>query len=67
MTDRLDTRPRLADADRLYAELIDLHRGLNEDQSHQLNARLILLLANQVGDTAIVREAMATARTGLGE
>ena len=41
---------------------MDAHQGLSEDQSHLLNARLILLLANQVGDVAQLKALIATAR-----
>jgi len=61
----LKTDPNIADADAFYAELIEHHRGLNEEQSRLLNARLILLLANHVGDLAALREAMAIAKEGI--
>jgi len=48
--------------DDFYEELINLHRDLSDEQSVQVNARLILLLANHIGDLAILREAMAIAR-----
>jgi len=58
----LRTDPNIADADAFYAELIELHRGLGEEQSRLLNARLILLLANHVGDLQALREAMTIAK-----
>jgi predicted LPLAT superfamily acyltransferase len=61
----LRTDPNIADADAFYAELIELHRGLSEEQSRLLNARLILLLANHVGDIEVLRAAMAIAREGI--
>ncbi|MGE5203908.1 MAG: DUF2783 domain-containing protein [Acidobacteriota bacterium] len=61
----LRTDPNIADADAFYAELIELHRGLSEEQSRLLNARLILLLANHVGDIEALRAAMAIAREGI--
>lgn len=48
--------------DDFYAALIDAHRGLDASASAALNARLILLLANQVGDVEVLREAIAVAR-----
>ncbi|CDM22994.1 DUF2783 domain-containing protein [Castellaniella defragrans] len=51
--------------DDFYAELIELHRDLSDEQSVQVNARLILLLANHIGDLSILREAMAIARRDL--
>ena len=61
----LRTDPNITDADTFYAELIELHRGLSEEQSRLLNARLILLLANHVGDIEALRAAMAIAREGI--
>ncbi|HRD75852.1 MAG TPA: DUF2783 domain-containing protein [Hyphomicrobiaceae bacterium] len=51
----------LADGDAIYAELVAAHRGLDERQSAALNARLVLILANHIGDTAVLREAIAAA------
>ena len=48
--------------DRLYNDLIALHEGLDEAASAALNARLILLLMNQIGDAATIREAFAAAK-----
>nr|WP_298012940.1 DUF2783 domain-containing protein [uncultured Castellaniella sp.] len=48
--------------DDFYEELIALHQNLSDEQSAQVNARLILLLANHIGDLAILREAMTIAR-----
>ncbi|HLJ22027.1 MAG TPA: DUF2783 domain-containing protein [Stellaceae bacterium] len=62
---RLRTETTLADPDGFYAELIALHRDLTEEQSRLVNAKLILLLANQIGDLAVLREAMAVAKEGL--
>jgi len=61
----LNTRPNLAAPDEFYEELIGLHRKLTEAQSAQVNAKLILLLANHVGDPDVLREAMAAAREGI--
>lgn len=52
-------------ADDFYEMLLDTHRGLSDDQSEMLNARLILLLANQIGDIGTLRQALATAREGV--
>ncbi|MDM7949088.1 DUF2783 domain-containing protein [Hydrogenophaga sp.] len=51
--------------DDFYEALIDAHRGLSDEQSQLLNAKLILLLANQVGDIAALKEALAIARENL--
>lgn len=53
--------------DDFYQLLIDAHRDLSAEDSARLNARLILLLANHVGDLTVIREAIARARAGLGE
>lgn len=58
----LDTSPRLSDPDALYALLLDAHQGLEADASRRLDARLVLLLANHIGDMQTLREAIALAR-----
>jgi len=50
------------DGDTFYEELLDAHEGLSKDQSELFNARLILLLANQVGDAKVLKECIAAAR-----
>jgi hypothetical protein len=50
------------DTDALYAALVGMHEGLGAEESLALLARLVLLLANEVGDNARVREIMALAR-----
>lgn len=60
---KLDTSFRLgAGGDDVYAALLEAHRGLSPDESHRLDIRLVLLLANQVGDAGIVLEAIARAK-----
>lgn len=51
--------------DDFYESLIETHRGLSDEQSAMVNARLILLLANHIGDIAVLREAMKIAREGV--
>ncbi len=51
--------------DDFYEALIDSHRDLSDAQSEQLNARLVLLLANHIGDLRVLREALAAARDGI--
>lgn len=48
-------------ADAFYAALADLHREGDEDKSQRINARLILLLANHIGDQQVLMEAMRIA------
>ena len=62
---KLNTEPNIASPDDFYEALIDLHRGLTDAQSAMVNAKLVLLLANHVGDAEALREAMAVARAAL--
>jgi len=48
--------------DDFYQLLIDAHRDLTDEQSSLLNAKLVLLLANHIGDLAVIRDALARAR-----
>lgn len=57
----LITESRFADPDRAYRLLAEAHRGLSEAESAALNARLVLLLANHVGDVAVLQQALALA------
>jgi hypothetical protein len=58
----LDTSPRLADPDAVFAALVDAHRDLDAHASRRLDAKLVLLLANHIGDMEVLREAIALAR-----
>lgn len=58
----MKTALNLQDADGFYEQLLDAHQGLTKEQSELLNARLILLLANQVGDARVLRECVEAAR-----
>jgi hypothetical protein len=58
--------PNTADPDGFYAAIIDAHAGLAEAESAALNARLVLLLANHIGDPEVLAEALAIARKSLG-
>jgi GTP1/Obg family GTP-binding protein len=62
----LNTQPNISPVDDFYQELIDLHRDLSDDQSAVVNAKLILLLANQIGNLDVLREAMRAAREDVG-
>ena len=63
----LNLKPNIKNHDDFYQELIDMHRDLSEDQSLSVNAKLILLLANHIGDTDVLSEAMQIARADLDE
>jgi len=51
--------------DDFYEALIDTHRNLSDEQSQLVNAKLILLLANHIGDMHVLREAMQLARADV--
>ena len=58
----LITDPHLEAPDSFYEALIETHRDLTEAQSHALNARLVLLLANHIGQLDVLQQALAAAR-----
>ncbi len=51
--------------DAFYEQLIEAHRGLSDDASRLLNARLVLLLANHIGDLDVLAQALQAARAGI--
>jgi hypothetical protein len=62
---KLDTEPNLSVPDEFYERLIAMHRGLSDEESALVNAKLILLLANHIGDADVLAQAMAAAREGV--
>ena len=58
----VNVEPNIAAPDDFYEALIELHQGLSDEQSELVNARLILLLANHIGDLDVLRDAMRRAR-----
>lgn len=58
----LTRTPNLPDPDGFYARLIETHEGLDPSESNALNARLILILANHIGDPDVLVEALQLAR-----
>ena len=60
----MKTTLNLQDADGFYERLLDAHAGLSPAESELLNARLILLLANQVGNAQVLNECIAAAKVG---
>ncbi|MGO4327190.1 DUF2783 domain-containing protein [Cupriavidus sp. 2TAF22] len=60
----LNTQPNLARPDDFYEALIEMHRDLDDSQSQAVNAQLILLLANHIGDHGTLLAAMEMARDG---
>lgn len=59
------THSRFADPDRAFRQLIEARRGLSEIEAAQLDARLVLLLANHIGDHDVLAEAIAAAKAAL--
>ena len=62
----METNPNIPDADGFYEALIGAHAGLAEEQSAELNARLIFLLANQIGNQNLLLDCIAAARKPFG-
>ncbi len=58
----INTSPRIAHPDDLYQMLIDAHEGLGDAASMKLNAKLVLLFANHIGDMKVIAEAIKLAR-----
>ncbi|HEY4958876.1 MAG TPA: DUF2783 domain-containing protein [Caldimonas sp.] len=61
----LITTPHLESPDDFYEALIETHRDLDDAESHALNARLVLLLANHIGSLDVLQQAMQAARGGV--
>jgi hypothetical protein len=57
----MKTTPNFQDADAFYESLLDAHSGLSREASELLNARLILIMANQLGDSALLQACIAAA------
>ena len=60
----LNLKPNIPDPDGFYDALLRAHAGLSEAESQALNARLVLILSNQIGDRDILRTAIAAAKDG---
>ncbi|WP_170516646.1 DUF2783 domain-containing protein [Ruegeria atlantica] len=60
MTDLILT-PNIDGVDDFYAELLSAHEGLKKDQSDALSARLILILANHIGERSVLSAAIKAA------
>ena len=58
---KLRTDPNLDDPDGFYEELLSLHEDRSKDESDAINARLVLILANHIGDRQVLREAFRAA------
>ncbi|WP_299313946.1 DUF2783 domain-containing protein [uncultured Halomonas sp.] len=58
---RLELNPNFTDPDAFYAALTETHRERSDEESERINARLVLLFANHIGDQAVLEEALAIA------
>jgi len=58
----LITQTNIKNPDDIYQKLIDLHKGLTPEQSQKVNAKLILLLTNHIGDINVIQQAIALAK-----
>ena len=54
----LNLNPNIPNGDDFYEKLLNAHDGLNKEQSDALNARLILILSNHIGDMDILEQAL---------
>jgi hypothetical protein len=59
--------PNLQFPDAAYAALLAAHKGLSEAESHAMNARLVLILMNHVGDAEVIAQALRCARGQAGQ
>lgn len=62
MAAKLRTELGVENPDDFYAQLIELHEGLSSAESHKLNAKVILMLANHIGDAEVLNETLTYAR-----
>ena len=62
MAAKLRTELGVENPDDFYAQLIEMHEGLSDAESHKLNAKVILMLANHIGDAEVLNETLAYAR-----
>lgn len=60
---KLNTETNLSAPDDFYSDLLDLHEGLDKSESDAINARLILILANHIGDADVLAEALELAKS----
>ena len=65
MSDAFVSNFNMDDGDGIYESLIQAHQDLSLEQSHRLNARLVLMMANQIGRACVLKEIFDLARTGL--
>jgi hypothetical protein len=63
----LNTQPNMTSYDNYYEALISAHQGLDTAESHAMNARLVLLLSNHIGDLEVLQEAFRVARRNAAD
>jgi hypothetical protein len=63
----LSTTSNFAKPDDAFRAIVEAHRGLSETESADLDAALVLVLANHIGDIAVLREAIALAKHSVLE
>lgn len=61
----LSAQSNFADPDAAYRQIVEAHRGLGDEQSAALDAALVLILANHIGDAAVLSDAIALAKRRL--
>jgi hypothetical protein len=61
----LSTSTNFADPDAAFRLIVEAHRGISDEQSAALDAALVLVLANHIGDPQVLREAITLARRRL--
>ena len=61
---KLMTQSRFADPDAAYVALVEARRGLSDEAAADLDTRLVLILANHIGDLDVLKEAIALAKAG---
>jgi len=65
MTAILSTQSNFADPDAAYRLIVEAHRGISDEQSATLDAALVLILANHIGDLDLLREAVTLAKRSV--
>lgn len=64
MPTKLHTEPRIPNPDAFYKALADLHEDVSLEESMLINAKLVFLLANHIGDQAVLMEAIEAVNPG---
>ena len=62
----LTTAPNIPDPDGFYAELLQIHDGCSPEETHTINARLVLILANHIGNRDVLQQALEAAKKRRG-